>query len=101
MSNIENLVSLSERPEEERREIARKGGIASAASRTQLKRFREKLETALDEKSEAGAEKTDEIIDALLKLYFSSNSVVKPHTKVQIFKILRDTCGEKPKVEKD
>lgn len=47
MANKDNLISLGDRPREERVEIAKAGGIASVEARRKKKEMREQLEVLL------------------------------------------------------
>lgn len=49
MANEQNLVSLADRTTEERREIAKKAGIASGEARRAKRDFRESMLAALNE----------------------------------------------------
>ena len=93
-----NLISLADRSEEEKKEIATKGALASAEVRREKKRFKDLLEIALSMKSSEGknAKKND---------YLIVMSMIKQAKKgsVEAFKAIRDTIGEKPtdKVENE
>ena len=50
----ENLIPFNERTEEEQREIARQGGIASGKVRQEKATFKKTLEMLLDEKNKKG-----------------------------------------------
>lgn len=50
----ENLIPFNERTEEEQREIARQGGIASGEVRREKATFKKTLEMMLDEKNKKG-----------------------------------------------
>lgn len=50
----ENLIPFNERTEEEQREIARQGGIASGKARQEKATFKKTLEMLLDEKNAKG-----------------------------------------------
>ena len=50
----ENLIPFNERTEEEQREIARQGGIASGKARQEKATFKKTLEMLLDEKNSKG-----------------------------------------------
>lgn len=52
--NIDNLVSLADRTTEEKREIGKKGGIASGEARRNKKLMRETLEMCLEMKNKKG-----------------------------------------------
>jgi hypothetical protein len=50
----ENLIPFNQRTEEEQREIARQGGIASGKARQEKATFKKTLEMLLDEKNSKG-----------------------------------------------
>ena len=54
MANEENLIPFNERTEEEQREIARQGGIASGEARREKATMKATLEMLLDEKYKNG-----------------------------------------------
>lgn len=56
MANEQNLISLGDRTEEEKREIARMGGIASGKARKEKATMKKTLEDLLQEKNEKGIE---------------------------------------------
>ena len=78
----DNLIPFNERTEDERREIARKGGIASGEARRERKAIRETLAERL------GAADLEEVCDQLIE---------RAKTSGRDFEILRDTLGEKPR----
>ena len=94
MANEQNLRPQNTRTKSEQREIARKGGKASAAKRAERKTFREGLLLLLNEplKDKAGqtTDKTtqDAIIAGLVKRAISGDT--------RAFEMIRDTIGEKP-----
>lgn len=49
MAGIENLISLADRTTEEKREIGKKGGVASGKARREKKTMRETLKEMLEE----------------------------------------------------
>lgn len=53
MANEQNLIPSNQRTPKERREIARKGGIASGKKRKQIKSFREAAQWALEMSTKA------------------------------------------------
>ncbi len=79
--NEENLISFKERTEEEQREIARQGGIASGKARREKKLFKEAIEKKL-------GQSLDSMIDSMIEQAQKGN--------VQAITFLRDTIGEKP-----
>lgn len=80
----DNLIPFNERTEDEQREIARKGGVASGKSRRERRAIREALAERL------GAKDIDELCDMLIERAKQSD---------RAFEILRDTLGEKPRDE--
>lgn len=91
----ENLIPMNERTEEEQREIARQGGIASGEARRNKKLLRDCLEILLEKqmKDKKGNEMTG--AEALSAKLFAE--AMKGNVKA--FEVLRDTAGQKP-VEK-
>ena len=90
----ENLIPFNKMTEEQQREIARKGGIASQKKAKERKKLKEALLIALD--IEKGDKTVQEIgVEALLEKFMSGD--------IQAFTTVRDTIGEKPvdKVEAD
>lgn len=86
--NEDNLISFKDRTEEEQREIARQGGIASGKARREKKLFKEAIEKQL-------GQSIDSMISSMIKQAKKGN--------VQAITFLRDTIGEKPtdKLEAD
>lgn len=84
--NEENLIPFNERTEEEQREIARKGGIASGESRRKRKTLKEELLILLSQN-----DTQEKISLSLIKQAIEGNT--------KAFEIIRDTVGEKPKEE--
>ena len=84
----ENVIPADKRTPEERRELGRKGGIASGEAKRQKKLFREAIEKKL-------GNSLDNIIEGVIKEAKKGN--------VQAATFLRDTIGEKPtdKIEAD
>ena len=92
MANNENLVPLSERSEEERREIAKQGGIASGEARRKRKKMKECLEVILESETHYDfADMTG--IEAVAKSLF--NKALDGDTRAIL--TIRDMIGEKPK----
>ena len=79
--NQENLISFKERTEEEQREIAKQGGIASGKARREKKLFKEAIEKKL-------GKSLDSMVEAMIAQAQNGN--------VQAITFLRDTIGEKP-----
>jgi len=88
MANEENLVSLADRTTEERREIARKAGIASGKARAARKTLKEELLALLEQ-----GDTQERISLALLQKAMNGDT--------KAFEVMRDTIGEKPKDEID
>lgn len=66
MANEHNLVSLADRPKEERIEIARKGGIASGVERRRKRDLKIKMDTLWsDYETKQGTLKGYEIIEKI------------------------------------
>lgn len=83
----ENLKPFNSLTEEEQRELARKGGIASGKARAERKKFKEDLITAL-EAIKDGKTVQELGIEAIISKFISGD--------MQAFTIVRDTIGEKP-----
>lgn len=88
--NEDNLIPMNKRTEEEQREIARKGGIASGEARRRKKTLREELIELLETN-----DNNNKISIAILNKALNGD--------IQAFTTIRDTIGEKPvdKVEAD
>ncbi len=81
--NQENLIPMNERTEEEQREIARKGGIASGEARKRKKTLKDELIILLETN-----DNNKKISVALLNKALNGD--------IQAFTTIRDTIGEKP-----
>ena len=89
--NNENLVSLADRPAEERKVIASLGGIASGEARRERKALREAFEIALNcPVTVKGTEMSAVDAVALATVEAAMNGDMRAVT------ILRDTCDGKP-----
>ena len=86
MANINNLVSLADRTQQERKEIARKGAIASNKAQKEKKLFKKAVEEKLGQSLES-------MVDAMIKQANEGN--------VKAFEVLRDTAGQNPDKIKD
>lgn len=82
MANTQNLIKNSERTPEERKEQARKAGIASGKSRRVAKMFREAIDDNM----------TDSDINAITKKMIA----LAKKGNIKAYEVLRDTRGEKP-----
>ena len=86
MANIDNLVSLADRTQQERNEIARKGAIASNKVQKEKKLFKKVVEEKL-------GQSLDSMVEAMIKQANEGN--------VKAFEVLRDTAGQNPDKIKD
>jgi hypothetical protein len=86
--NNDNLVSLADRTTDERREIARAGGIASGESRRRRKTIREVLEQYLDTQDEDGMTYAEKMCLAMVKRACDGD--------VKAFIEVRNSVGERP-----
>ena len=84
--NEDNLIPFNKLTEEEQREIARKGGIASGESRRKRKTLKDELIMLLETDNN-----NNKISLAVLKKALDGD--------IQAFTTIRDTIGEKPKDE--
>lgn len=84
--NEENLIPFNQMTEEQQREIARKGGIASAEARKRRKTLKEELIALLEMN-----DNNNKISLAILQKALNGD--------IQAFTTIRDTIGEKPKEE--
>lgn len=106
MKGEENLIPFNERTEEEQREIARKGGIASGEVRREKKLIKDQLNLLLslplkDPKAKKQLKSLGIDVDNLDNQMAMVISMWQKAIKgdVQAFNSIRDTVGEKP-VEK-
>ena len=86
MANIDNLVSLADRTQQERKEIARMGAIASNKVQKEKKLFKKAVEEKL-------GQSLDSMVEAMIKQANEGN--------VKAFEVLRDTAGQNPDKIKD
>lgn len=86
MANINNLVSLADRTQQERNEIARMGAIASNKVQKEKKLFKKAVEEKLGQSLES-------MVEAMIKQANEGN--------VKAFEVLRDTAGQNPDKIKD
>ena len=86
MANIENLIPFNQMSQSERREIARKGAIASNKVQKEKKLFKKAVEEKLGQSLES-------MVDAMIKQANEGN--------VKAFEVLRDTAGQNPDKIKD
>ena len=88
MANEENLVNLKDRSPRERKEIARKGAIASNKKQAARKTLKEELLLLLSQ-----GDTQEKISLSLIQEALSGNT--------KAFEVIRDTIGEKPKDDID
>lgn len=88
MANEQNLVNLTKRTERERKEIARKGQIASTKAKREKKLLRDTLLTLLEMEDKKGVTGQDNICIALYKKAYCGDT--------KAFEIIRDTIGQRP-----
>lgn len=84
--NDENLITFADRPEDEQREISRKGGQASGEARRQRKTMRERLEYLMTTPNSQGIEHGEAIAETLVKCATEGN--------VKAAKLIGDYCGD-------
>ena len=109
--NTNNLIPFNERTEEEQREIAKKGGIASGESRRRKREIKDSLDILLsktfkpttknDEKIKKDIESMgidSEDIDNQMVMAYAMyiTSISGSKGAVNAFNSIRDTLGEKP-----
>lgn len=87
MANEQNLVNLRNRSQRERKEIARKGAIASNKKQKERKTFKEDLLLALSTIKD-GKTIQELGLESVVAKYLSGD--------LKAFEIVRDTIGEKP-----
>lgn len=93
MSNGEsNLIPFSERTEEEQREIAKKGGVASGEARRAKRDLRKALELLLEK--EYNDAKGNSKSGAELLAFKQFEKALAGDTRA--FEVVRDTAGQKP-----
>lgn len=92
MANIDNLVPNEDRTPEERRENARKAGIASGVARRKKRDLREAclaiLDTEITTKSGEKMTGSEAMVAKLFQQAINGN--------IKAFEVLRDTAGQKP-----
>lgn len=91
-TNPQNLIPQNKRTPEERREIARKGQIASTEAKRRKKTFREVMEALLEKEV---LDKNGNKIDLLTAI--SAKQIEKAGKgDTKAFEVIRDTIGQKP-----
>lgn len=92
----DNIISMADRTEEERKEIGRLGGIKSGESKRRMKTFREELMALLSVEMENNkGEKT-----TVQKNINSALILKAAKGDVRAYEVIRDTLGQKPVEEK-
>lgn len=112
MNGQDNLIPMSERSEDEVRELARKGGIASGEARRRKRDIKDSLDILLSMPFKLDGNAADMIrtqlnklgvneedVDNQMAMAFSMfvNSVGTGKNAVSAATFIRDTLGEKPK----
>jgi hypothetical protein len=92
MANAKNLIPNSKRTPSERRENARKGGLASAEARRKKRDLRLAIETLLEKDYTSKNGETVSGAEAIAIKQFEK--AMKGDTRA--FEVLRDTAGQKP-----
>ncbi len=93
MTNDMNLISLKDRTEKERKEIASKGGKKSGEIRREKVELKKRLEIMLSIQDENGNYEEDNICKALILQAKQGN--------IKAFEVIRDTIGQKLIVKTD
>ena len=88
MANVQNLKSFGELTTSERRELAKKAGVASGKKRREKEEFKKLIEIALNEEYKEGMTNAEALVLSML------TKALEGDTKA--FEILRDTAGQKP-----
>ena len=86
--NEKNLIPNEARTPEERRENARKAGIASGKARREKANFKKLIEIALNEDYKGGMSNAEAMVVSMIQ------KALEGDTKA--FEVLRDTAGQKP-----
>ena len=88
MANEQNLIPGNKRTLSERREIARKAGIASGKKRAEKANFKKLLEIALNEEYKGEMTNAEAMVISMIQEALEGN--------VKAFETIRDTIGQKP-----
>lgn len=98
MNGEENLIPFNERTEDEQRELARKGGIASGEARRRKKAFKDLFEQILAERGGTldGREVTRKEMLAAKALNMMQGDGITDRDFIKAFEFVRDTIGERP-----
>lgn len=89
-NNEENLRSFKDIPEEEHKEISRKGGVASGEARREKAKLRDELEKILNSKNDKG-----KFFSELVSLGLIANAIDKRKGgNPQSYKIIAQILGE-------
>ncbi len=95
MANNENLTPLNERTEEERKEIAKKGGIASGKARNEKKRLKQALLTLLEEKETDYM--SSKLLDGYEKIALELYRACTDDRNIKAIKLVQEMIGETEK----
>ena len=88
MANEKNLKSFGERTTSERRELAKKAGIASGKKRAEKANFKKLCEIALNEVYKGEMTNAEAMVISMI------TKALEGDTKA--FEVIRDTAGQKP-----
>lgn len=91
MAGVDNLIPFNKRTEEEQREIARKGGIASGIARREKATFRKALESVLDTVPKIEGNENNNTYRELIVLGQINGAI---SGKAENFKLLAQITGE-------
>lgn len=91
MANNENLISLADRTTEEKREIGKKGGVASGKARREKKTMRETLKEMLEEVADIEGNKNGLTYKQLATLGLIKGSILGNSAN---YKTIMETIGE-------
>ena len=91
MANNENLISLADRTTDEKREIGKKGGVASGKARREKKTMRETLKEMLEEVADIEGNKNGLTYKQLATLGLIKGSILGNSAN---YKTIMETIGE-------
>lgn len=92
-NNADNIIPNSERTAEERKAIARAGGIASGKARRERKTIAESLRALLDEQDENGISRLDKLTAKCLTNTFKKGEIKDLRTLTEILGELKQTVS--------
>lgn len=95
--NVDNLIPMDQRSEEEVRELGRKGGIASGEVRRENATMRKRLQALLNSKTENGKEYADLVELGLIANAIDKNKGGNPRAYELIARMLGEIDTEPPR----